>query len=45
MLTSIFAVLLLAACGGNATEEKPKVNETSTENEDQRMKHHVSVDD
>ena len=32
MLTSILAVFLLAACGGNAADDKPKENETTTEN-------------
>ena len=32
MLTSILAVFLLAACGGNAADDKPKENETNTEN-------------
>ena len=30
-LTAVLAVFMLAACGGTATEEKPKVEETSTE--------------
>ena len=30
-LTSVLAVFLLAACGGTATEEKPKVDETPQE--------------
>jgi iron complex transport system substrate-binding protein len=32
MLTSVLAVFLLAACGGNAADDKPKENETNTEN-------------
>ena len=30
-LTSVLAVFLLAACGGTATEDKPKVDETPKE--------------
>ena len=32
MLTSILAVFLLAACGGNASDDKAKEKETNTEN-------------
>ncbi|AOV08871.1 ABC transporter substrate-binding protein [Sporosarcina ureilytica] len=35
-LLSIVAVFLLAACGGNATEEKPKVDETETSQEENK---------